>query len=51
LPVLGQILGVAALFWIEHFKIGLLPGESTSPGSVLAFLPQIDLGLSEVAPT
>jgi len=45
----GPKNGTRGIFWIEHCRIGLLPGESTSAGSVLAFLPQIDLGLREVA--
>jgi len=40
----GPDWGTRGLFWIEPFRIGLLPAEPTTPGSVLAFLPQIDLG-------
>jgi hypothetical protein len=42
----GPAWGTRGLFWVEHYKIGLLPGELTSPGSILGFLPQIDIGLS-----
>ena len=47
LAAVGPSWGTLGLFWVEHYNIGLLPDESTSAGSILAFLPQIELGLSE----
>ena len=45
----GPDWGTRALFSVEHFKIGLLEGESTSPGSVVAYLMEmkLDFGVEE----
>ena len=40
----GPNWGTRALFSIEHHQIGLLEGESTSPGSAVAYLMQMDFG-------
>jgi hypothetical protein len=40
----GPDWGTRALVEIEHRQIGLLEGESTSPGSAVAYLMQIDFG-------
>jgi hypothetical protein len=39
----GPDWGTRALFSVEPCKIGLLEGESTSPGSAVAYLMQMDL--------
>ena len=39
----GPGWGTRALFSVEHFKIGLLEGEPTSPGSVVAYLMEMNL--------
>lgn len=38
----GPEWGTRALFSVEHRRIGLLEGESTSPGSAVAFLTQMN---------
>lgn len=38
----GPDWGTRALFSIEHCQIGLLESESTSPGSAVAYLMQMD---------
>jgi hypothetical protein len=39
----GPDWGTRALFSVEHLKLGLLEGESTSPGSAVAYLVEMDL--------
>lgn len=39
----GPDWGTRALFEIDHCQIGLLPTESISPGSIVAFLLQMDM--------
>ena len=42
----GPDWGSRALFSVEHRKIGLLEGESTSAGSAVAFLTQMNMAFS-----
>ena len=46
LAEVGPDWGTHALFSIDHCKLGLLDNESTSPGSIVAFLLPIDFGFS-----